>query len=544
MIKRPGKIFFLVILLFLLIGCNTSDTTEKNPEENITLESVTHRRSELSARTYPALATTYNGVSYEIEDICINSESGAMDIITNIDEDVTHVTNYLGGMKTAAPEVLVITKDILDGMDLKQSYHYDNTVITTKEFIENGEYLHALIGAMLDNNIPWINHGLAGQLNDCENIPDEISAFLSNDIDIMDFFGARFFATIDGNNSDEMISIAEAFVDYYIHTYGKDEFFMYITSDNKTSLNKEKNEWLMNLGLEIKYIGDDEISFNDFEVYSKNAVYRIKLNYEEGYLLSSVDNLKYFLRKNALGIQEVKEFFSNTLSDKNLVELEMKPLYDINEAGKPMKVYSNPYENIIVLHVPYIEVGHIHEYVHAVTPINKENMLDGEIDEEYRYFVEGVAGYVTSSINNEYSCNFTDLNTYESKNIYQGWTEKIYNEKLYSTAQPDEQQYIYTKYLEYYERHAKDFNDFTDFNMKLYSDSLSYAIFSLQGKYPNAQVDYNEYALYESFIGYIADEYSVIQIIQVLENYDMLQGIFEKSFSELLAEWKAFLLKS
>lgn len=563
MIKRIGLLLAAVLLFAVISGCATEIPTENNTQENhkdinINFESVTHKRSDVSSRTYKALAATYNGAAYEIEEVCINTEAEGKQIIQSINADIIEVMSFLEGFEVDTPTVLVVTKDILDGKDLIHSYHYDNTVITTIEHVNNKEYIHALIGAMLSNNSPWLNYGIAGQFNNRVVNEDEIKTYLStdNNIEELDFFGARFYETVADNNPIKMISVTEAFVDYYITAYGKDVFLNIITSESMSDLVKEKNEWLSHLGLEQNYSNENSIVFQNFElsqypnydfvIHTPYAIYRIKMNVGENYVLSSIDNLKYFLTKNILAMQEVKTFLSNKISDKDLIEFDVIPLYNINEGEYRLDGHADPYNDIIVIHVPLLEYAHIHEYVHVITPIKKDSSLDHDIYEEYRYFVEGIACYITSSVNNEYSCDVTNFNTYENNNPYQVLTKNIIESDADGThifGNVSEFTRAFERsYSDYYMSHATDFTEFSDFSMKIYSDAYSYARFVMMEQDPTKEVF--DYAVYESFVGYLVDEYSLEQAIQALDNYNNIEAIFGKSFSELHSDWRDYLYKS
>lgn len=557
---KPTTVLLVTVLLVAAISACDSNAIYESPskeiveEQTITFEYITHKRTEKSMRMYKALTADYNGVVYDIESSCVEDEESAKNLILSVDSDIQRVVEFFGELKLVTPKVTIFNINNQHGEELLYSYNEENMIATTIDFIASGEYFNALIGAMLDNDIPWVNHGLAGQFQNNAVDEDEIKVYLSENIDVLDFFGARYYKTVPENDWAHATEITKAFVDYYINVYGITSLIDYIRDDEKIDLVKEKNVWLDYLGLQEQYANDINIAFQnfefsacssyDFEINSPYAIYRIKMNDGENCVLSSLYNLKYFLTKNILAMDEVKAFLSNRISNKELIELDMIPLYDINEMGMSRRVYADPYDNIVKIHRATLETAHIHEYVHIITPINEEDMLDPEIDYEYSYFVEGIACYVTSSVNNEYSCNYTDFNTYETFNEYQVWTEKIYkNESDIIGSFNKQNQFFVTKYLEYYTSHAYDFIEFTDFNMKLYSDSYSYALLNLQEKYPSAQIkNYDYYALYESFVGYLADEYSLEQVMQALDDYHKVQEIFGKSFEELQSEWKQCLL--
>lgn len=557
-IKLISIMIVAVFLLTVIAGCEIrisgEDNTQKDTEIVITFESVTHTRSDASQRMYGALAATYNGVDYEIEAACVETQAEAKEIVKSIDTDITKVMNFFEDLDVhAPPTVLVVTKDIMDGKDLVQSYHYDNTVITTIEHINNKEYLHALVGVMLDSNINWINYGLAGQISSIYVNKYDIKTYLStsNNIEVLDFFGARFYKTVDGNDTDNMIMVTQAFVDYYIRTFGKDVFLSYITSESMSDLVKEKNEWLDHLGLGQNYAIKNNIVFKnykfsqypsyDFEISSPYAIYRIRMYTGDEYYFSSIDRLIYLLTKNVLAIREVKAYLADTISDKSLIEFDTIPIYNIDEAIAK-SAYTDGDTNVIMLHFPLFEFAHIHEYVHTITPINSTTPTGNG----YFYFVEGIACYITSSVNNEYSCNITNFDTYEQYNKRQIDTEEIVNKESDTYKSLDEHgKYLATKFLDYYTSHATDLTEFSDFSMKLYTDAYSYALFELVEKYPTVDTsDYYDYAFYESFVGYLVDEYSLEQVLQAIQDYDNIEAIFGKSFDELHSDWKENLYQS
>lgn len=544
----------LSIVLLIFNGCASELSQESISEITINFESVAHKRTDFSLRMYKALAATHNEVFYEIEESCVSDEDSAKAVILRVDNDIKKINDFLTGLELDAPTVIITSKSNLDGEELQFSYHHDNTITTTIDFIASKEYLYALIGAMLNNDIPWINHGLAGQFDSNKINNDEIRAYLSYNIDLVDFFGARYHKTVPGNNWDKAAAITKAFVDYYINAYGKTSFIDYIKGDEKSDLVQEKNEWLEYLGVQKSYSNDTNIIFqnfrfsehphHDFVIDSKYASYRIKMNVGEQYVLSSVDRLKYFLTKNILGMQEVKTYLSNNISDKDLIYYDVIPIYDINEEIGQLGGYTDAANKVITIHGPLPEAIHIHEYVHTVSPINKN--VDRTLYHEYKYFVEGAACYVTSSVNNEYSCNVTNFDTYEQYNLYQVLTKNIIERDADGTQifenVTEINKAFERSYLDYYMSHAADFTEFSDFSMKKYCDAYSYARFVMMDKKPTLESDF-KYAVYESFVGYLAEEYSLEQVIQAIDNYD-IQAIFGKSFSELIGEWKEYLYKS
>lgn len=558
MIKRVtllGILLTTILLISAISGCTDKlpNTQETHKKIDINFETVTHKRSDISQRTYKAFAVTCNGVYYEIEEACVKTQTEAKEYVESIDAEITRVMDFFEYLDIDLPNILVVTKNIMNGKNLIQSYHYDNTVITSIEHINSKEYLHALIGAVLDSNIHWINYGLAGQFNSNTVNKDEVITYLclDNNKDVLDFFGARFYETIAGNDTDNTIMVTQAFVDYYITTYGKDVFLNYITSDDKSDLTREKNEWLGYLGLEQDYAVKNNIVFQnyeitenlmyDFEISSPYAIYRIRMYTSDEYFFSSIDRLVHLLTKNVLGIREVKAYFADAISDKSLIEFDTIPIYNIDEAAS-LQAHADDDTNIIMLHFPLFEFGHIHEYVHTISPINSTTPTDIE----YIYIVEGIACYVTSSVNNEYSCNITNFNTYEQYNKRQVDIAEIVNNESDRYKSLDERgKYLATKFLEYYTIYATDLTEFSDFNMKLYTDAYSYALFELVEKYPSVDTgNYNDYSFYESFVGYLVDEYSLEMVLQAIKNFENIEVIFGKSFDELHSDWKDSLYQN
>lgn len=548
-----GMTFTLAIILGMVAICqgcapvSTADATSSVPS----FIQITHARSENSARSFPALcAETIEG-RYEIEKSAVSDEVQATEIVNTADADIRKLRELLPGLEFDKPSVCIVTADLLTGKALTASYCLDGVAVTTTEYIASKEYLGALICAAGVAE-PWVAYGLAAQINGSTPDSEALAAYYSDEenMDTLDLFGARFFSTVAGEDTVIARETAASLTDFMLRRYGESYVESLIGTADNPDLTSVKNDWLAFIGVTTAYHSAYEGVFTgyrfersgsfDIVITAPFAIYEIVMQDEERCLLTSASNIEAFLYKNKMGVEELIRRLAD-IPCADLLELDNVIVYDIDETADPPDVYTNKHLNIVFLHTPYIEYGHLHEAVHVYTPYNAP---DKEYEEIYAMLVEGFACYMTTAVTNEYSCWKTDMSTGEFSDVNYLLLLRVIDKNCDGSTfanyytDPDKIEKLFT---EYYFSNGGSAESLNSFNPSLYMDALSYAINSIYEDNPTDKPGYR-YPLYESFVTYLVNTYSLEQVIRAISDCTDTDKIFGKSPDELLTGWKAYLV--
>lgn len=543
------KLIYTLILCFLflfLTGCS----------KPIEWKEGVRSRSSDCIRTYKEWTVETSYASYAIEIEAVENQQQAEELIQKTEADLEKLREHLPGIDLNNPTIFIVIADLAEGKKVKASYASGSTVITDSDKVLSGEYLAALISSAAKINQPWIAYGIASMIRNDLPEDENLKLFYKNggDINILGLFGARFYEEIAGEDFLYAKDTASSLVRYIQTQYGTDAIEDLILQKSTLDLSSVKADWLNHIEADVKYTYPFKNMFDSYEflhssdssiqIIAPFASYQIKMQTEETYFLNSVDRLELFLYKNKKAVEELLSILNESPAAKflNLNELLN---YDIDESASPSTSYTDKPTNVTYLHERGIEYAHLHEAAHVYQPFNvPANKEDTDL---YGWVIEGFASYMTTQVTNEFSCYITNLSDGTitdldylilARAIERNWDGSTYFQHGYSDSASNSAKL--ERYLkEYYLLHDTIIGLET-FDRSFYMDALAYAIAKAVGN-DVSDKKINRYPQYESFVGYLVNQYSLEHVIQTVADYAMIKEVFGKSAEELFVEWERYL---
>ena len=542
--RKIVLLLIMVLILSLLSGC--SKNAESTPPLYDIFETK-HQRDDISLRIFDIYKCETEYAFYEIEVMEGIDTERAKYIIDEIDELINSIISYNEILYITKPTIIITQLDIKTGEDFEEAYCKNNTVVAKFEMLDTYEFTSYIIRAMSDIMDPWLIYGISGTVMNTSIDMNQLQAYYSNpdNLSTLDFIEPRFIYELNGENT---VYAKETAIAYCKYIYDKYCFNSIVTFDPQIKImaNKRmKNEWLKSIGVAHIYNSIYSGLFSGYKftinrddsitILSPFAEYNIKMQKDERFLLTSVDNLVVFLYKNLMGVAELKKRLSVSPYYDELKTDEVI-IYEIDESLLSGGGQTNMKKGIIQLNSFGIEFMHIHETVHFFF---QEYYQPTYI---FWYLQEGLACYLSNTATSFYTYVTNPLN---NEPFYQ---EQIMMSLIYENdCNGQTLMYIYNNsqeleqnLMDYYLSHGGEISPLDDFNLSLYADAMSYA---LSKTYSNNLYIFNYYILAESYVKYLVNTYSLDQVIQANMDCDSFEEIFGKTFEVSFNEWKAYILK-
>jgi hypothetical protein len=213
-----------------------------------------------------------------------------------------------------------------------------------------------------------------------------------------------------------------------------------------------------------------------------------------------------------------------------------KIVYEINESVNKGAV-TRPDTGIVKLFSPALEHAHIHEAVHTyfVPYLTQENRIRSKcLSEGLACFLSNQVTasytYITDAVSNKSYTPYYNIVYILNKNNYNGQAFK----STFGNSVEFEQYF-----LDYYVKHGGKNEPLEQFDNSIFIDSISYATI----KTDNLFVDNSlMYPIYESYVTYLVNNYSLDHVIEANIDSDSFEEIFGKTFEVSFEEWKEYIL--
>lgn len=551
-----GVILILVGLLLFTLKPQPQPAADQNTDVYF-FKQAKHNRDENSQRIFSVYTLDTFYATYEIEITDEVSETTAADLVDIIENDIDIAYKYLEGVTYNKPTIVVANWQLFSPAQLIDCYTIDSMAVVSKDAVYSGDYLASVLSAAYNINQPWVAYGVAGLISESLSVDIDLKDYYSkkDNMETLDLFGCRFYKNIEGYKKQPAVNTSVALTKYIEDNYGACEIISLVNNSNALNMIEAKNNWLNSLDILEKYSSVYEGQFDDYvfvpyrnfdiSISCSFAEYRIQLA-EYEYLLGDSNGIQKFLYKNKMGVTELKNILGSS-GQTELLDLDKKIIYEIqNAAYRQDNNYYKAGSDVINLSAYAVEYAHIHETAHFFSPYNVPEKKYYNI---FACLVEGFAGYLTTQVNNDYSVVESKLNDYEDIQRYMVTLYRIkesgcdgssiFPYLIYSDIAEQ-------SFLDYYISHGGDLYNKDHFDRELYTDAISYAIINTwRGNvYPHDEADtFWIYSMYESFISFLVDEYSIDYIILSLDNCNEIEDVFGKSIDELFNEWVVYLYR-
>lgn len=514
-IKKKYKLLIVIFLLILLSGCSN----------DINLTEGKHYRGETSNRTFAEWKSTTEYADCYIEQEHVSSQDEAVELIEKIDSDIKKIIKYSKIKEKNKPSIVIAQSDLIDGKSLEQSYTLENTIISSKNLVLTDEYLPVLVLMTLQLDEFWLAHGIAATIMESQIDNATLTNYYTNDGDmgVLGLFNARFYTSVSGDDVDIVNGTAVSLYNYIQKTYGKDECLRLLSGTSTLNMKEVKSNWLKSIRVLVPYnyrfegalTGYNVYKSTRFDIYIKGpyANYDIQMYLDGSHYLSSPYRLELFLYHNYLAIKELKEILLEQTSAK-LLNLNKVPLYQINW-DRSQKCIANYKENVIYIQSDFLFQAQLHEMVHIISSVSED------YTSEDTWIHEGFASFMTTKVNNEDSCFFHDLPGYPDSTLEYLYINAIQSygydgAVLLSNYGYQDAGKIEKDLALYFEKKDGKLNDPNDFNRRLYMDAFSYGVLKNMGKEILDNKSVNLCPLYESFVSYLVDEYTLDKVIRLV----------------------------
>lgn len=544
--KKLILLLIPLLILSLLCGCNKGG--EPASSLNVIYEAK-HQRDEISSRIFNVFKMETENAFYEIENKEDIDAVSAESIINDIENIVKKIITYKKELFVTKPTIIITQYDIKTGVKFEEAYCINNTVVVNFDMLESYDLTYCIVEAMSNVHDYWLLHGIAGSVMDITTDPDQLQVYYNDpdNLNTLDFFGMRFMNSFNGEDTSYTKETAIALYKYIEDKYGFDSI---VSLDPQIQINVTKdmkNEWLKSIGVSNIYDSKYDGLFNgyrftkkddyDITIISSFAEYKIMMQEDEEFLLTSIDNLKLFLYKNKMGFEELVDILKKSKFYSQLMHKD-KIVFEINESVNKGAV-TRPDTGIVKLFSPALEHAHIHEAVHTyfVPYLTQENRIRSKcLSEGLACFLSNQVTasytYITDAVSNKSYTPYYNIVYILNKNNYNGQAFK----NTFGNSVEFEQYF-----LDYYVKHGGKNEPLEQFDNSIFIDSISYATI----KTDNLFVDNSlMYPIYESYVTYLVNNYSLDHVIEANMDSDSFEEIFGKTFEVSFEEWKEYILSN
>lgn len=531
-----------VLLLSLLCGCNKSVESSHPLNE---IYEANHQRDDISIRIFSVYKCETEHAFYEIENMEVVDIVKAEEIIDGIEGLINGVISYNEELYITKPTIIISRFDIKTGVDFEEAYYINNTVVAKFEMLDTYDLTSCIIGAMSGIIDSWLLYGIAGSVMEVGTDMDQLQTYYSNpdNLHTLDFFGMRFMYSFNGKDTAYAKQTAIALYRYIDNKYGFNSIVFFDPQIQIKVTKDMKNEWLKSIGVKNIYDSKYDGLFNgyrftkkdnyDITIISSFAEYKIVMQEDERFFLTSIDNLELFLYKNLMGVAELKERLSVSPHYDKL-RTDETIVYEINESLLWGGGQTDMNSGIVQLNSFGIEFFHLHETVHYFFSDFKQST------DLFWYLQEGLACYLSSTATRFYTYVTNPMNNepfYREQIMMSLIHENNCNgQTLLDTY--DNSQVLEQNLMRYYLSHGGEISTLEDFNQSLYSDAMAYAILKT---YDNNLDGVNYYPIVESFVTYLVNTCSLDKVIEANMDCNSFEEIFGKSYEIAFDEWKAYI---
>ncbi|NLF37702.1 MAG: hypothetical protein GX584_11190, partial [Clostridiaceae bacterium] len=432
--KKLILLLIPVLILSLLCGCNKGG--EPASPLNVMYEAK-HQRDEISSRIFNVFKMETENAFYEIENKEDIDAVSAESIINDIENIVKKIITYKKELFVTKPTIIITQYDIKTGLDFEEAYYKNNTVVAKFEMLDTYDLTSCIIGAVSGIVDHWLLYGIAGSVMEVSTDMNQLQTYYSNpdNLHTLDFFGMRFMNEFNGEDTSYAKQTAIALYKYIEDKYGFDSV---VSLDPQIQINVTKdmkNEWLKSIGVSNIYDSKYDGLFTgyrftkkdnyDITIISSFAEYKIMMQEDEKYLLSSIENLELFLYKNKMGFEELENILKKSKFYSQFMHKD-KIVYEINESVNKGAV-TRPDTGIVKLFSPALEHAHIHEAVHTyfVPYLTQENRIRSKcLSEGLACFLSNQVTasytYITDAVSNKSYTPYYNIVYILNKNNYNG----------------------------------------------------------------------------------------------------------------------------
>lgn len=507
----------IILLVLCLSGCNKS-------EDSTIFTRQTYTRNDNYGRTFHMLYGETKSVSIGfLENLYSEDEIELKAKI--IIEDIKKLEKVYSNDKFSDKLSIYILDSTIDD----EYYVVGRTVFCSKDDFESGAYREALTQGYFDLNEKSIIIGLTGYCFGGKVDNDRLIDYYynENDISVLGLFGGRFYEDYNTNNEINIAKETSISLTYYtINKYGIDNLLNGFDA-------KIKQEWLNSLGIQREYDYLYEGEFTNFR-FDKTKEYPLIVKTDEiNYYFQPIEpvlneskEIEYFIHKDMDGRKYILNFLKEHLEDYSLINSSsIIDAYVLNGRNKTRG--GDTRDNKITLY------GRISPHLHEATHV----FVEASGNDNWKY--EGMAEFLSLIV----------------------YPHSFYSESLtreYLTNGTNNQDQIMKESYEYYFKHGGKITSVGDIDMRLFVDSLAYA--SLNTKHTINQyntsttpineiydlktnIDGNEltYCQANSFLAYLAERYSVEDVLRFYITDLKLEEIFHKTYFELKSDWIVYL---
>ncbi|HQM97230.1 MAG TPA: hypothetical protein PK705_09515, partial [Clostridia bacterium] len=467
-------------------------------------------------------------------------------IINDIENIVKKIITYKKELFVTKPTIIITQYDIKTGVKFEEAYCINNTVVVNFDMLESYDLTYCIVEAMSNVHDYWLLHGIAGSVMDITTDPDQLQVYYNDpdNLNTLDFFGMRFMNEFNGEDTSYAKQTAIALYKYIEDKYGFDSIVS-LEPQIQINITKDmKNEWLKSIGVSNIYDSKYDGLFTgyrftkkdnyDITIISSFAEYNIVMQEDERFLLSSIDNLELFLYKNLMGVAELKERLS---ASKHYDKLNTDGVivYEIDQSLNHSRY--NSIRGLIELNTFYIESAHIHETMHYIF----QGYYPVQGTDSYTYLSEGLACYLSSTATKFYTYVTDPLKNksyYAEHDVISSVDERNANGQTLVNAF-ENSQVLERNLLDYYLSHGGEIGPLEDFSKSLFADAMAYALLKTYGD----NVEHaKSYSIYESYVTYLVNNYSLDHVIGANIDCESFEEIFGKSHEIMFDEWKEYIL--
>ncbi|MFA5154732.1 MAG: hypothetical protein WC554_19460 [Clostridia bacterium] len=542
--KKLILLLIPVLILSLLCGCNKGG--EPASPLNVIYE-ANHQRDEISSRIFRVFKMETENAFYEIENKEDIDAVSAESIINDIEKIVKKIITYKNELFVTKPTIIITLYDIKTGIEFEEAYCINNTVVANFDMIGSYDLTFCIVEAMSNIHDYWLLNGIAGSVMNITTDPDQLRAYYSDsdNLHTLDFFGMRFMNEFNGEDVAYAKQTAIALYKYIDDKYGFDSIVSLEPQIQIKVTKGMKNEWLKSIGVkniyDSKYDGlFDGYRFTkkddyDITIISSFAEYNIMMQEDEEFLLTSIDNLELFLYKNKMGFEELVNILKKSKFYSQIMHKD-KIVFEINESVKKGGAASN-FTGTVYLFSSALEYAHIHEIVHTyfVPYPTQENRNQSPC------LMEGLPCYLS----NQVTASYTYITDPVSKKLYTPYYNIVYtmnknnyNGQAFKSTFENSVEFE-QHFLDYYIKHGGKNGPLEQFDNSIFIDSISYATIKTDNLFVNKSL---MYVIYESYVTYLVNTYSLDHVIEANMDSDSFEEIFGKTFEVSFEEWKSYIL--
>lgn len=519
-------LYILVIISLSCVGCGSK----------IEITEITQKRTEECERSFEAWKVNGQYAEYVIEKSVEEDKENALELVKSLEEQEEKILDYTNTTLEKPISVWIVNTDIVGTGNITDTYVSNKSIITGKEQVENGEYLATYVKESTGIKSYWLAYGIIAEAINDEKSMDyrnkQLAEYYENaeNMGILGLADTRFLSQLC---TEEEIQIARdtaaSFYDYWKGKQKTEDINELSESLNEKDLTEEKNDWLTSIGVtkeyDYPYEGLYDISVGISHQYEKGiaasgkyADHEIKLQEDDTYFMSNVENVERFFYNNQHGAQKLYDSLKKA-DNSDLLPLERRAKYRIEEQNNIYQVLGGETDvnkSEIIIDSSNVLYCHLHELTHLWTQPEQKEKTTEDI-----WFGEGIACYGALQV--EEYCG-VDIKSYKDVDYF------FVLAKMLESADTEEAK----KILELYKNAGGSMEE-NQFNHTLFNNIYVYENIEKYGL--ETAIQNYDYPYYESFMNYLVENYSLEDVIEVVTKHQTVEETFGKNFEDLQQEW-------